>query len=224
MALFGRESLPRAMVELIDECYWLAGINATFDADTILAMEQLVGTMNLMDADTLELMNVTGPSWTPNLMRVEGAQILLWQISTGISRANAQAHGVICGTVEGLFASGWIPGDISKLSMLLRILSACNPLARQLNDGSIDLIDEIIGIFCDCFTNDRLPGNASAGNKQEICKLLEGAATECGEWTDSTKACFWAQSKARNYGRSLIVTDTGLIGKIEAGREETRVV
>lgn len=40
LALFERVSLPYDVVGLVNECYWLADIKITFDADTILAIEQ----------------------------------------------------------------------------------------------------------------------------------------------------------------------------------------
>lgn len=187
--------------------------------------------MDLTDIFTAELMKHTVPSWTPNLVRVEGARSWLWQISTGISRANArcldadvlEVHEMICGSVESVFASDWILEDTSQLPVVLHKLSACNAVAKGLNDVSIDLIDEIVSIICDCFTNDRLPNDASAWDKHEIRKLLQAATTEDGEWNASIKDGFWTQCKAKNHGRSVIISDTGLKGKVEAKRKEARV-
>lgn len=145
--------------------------------------------MDLTDIVAPELMKHTVPSRTPDLARVERARTWLWQISTGISLANArcldadvlEVHGMICGIVESVFASDWIPEDTSQLPVVLQKLSACNAVAKRMNDGRIDLIDEIVSIIYDCFTNEWLPNDASAWDKHEIRKLLQAATTEDGE-------------------------------------------
>ncbi|KFY58772.1 hypothetical protein V496_05975 [Pseudogymnoascus sp. VKM F-4515 (FW-2607)] len=68
-----------------------------------------------------------------------------------------------------------------------------------------------------------LPNDASAWDKHEIRKLLQAATTEDGEWNASIRDGFWKQCKAKNHSRSLIISDTGLIGKVEAGRKEAIV-
>ena len=216
-ALYGRESLPRTVVGLIYECYWLADIKAAFGVDAILGIEQ-----------STEPMKNTSPSWTPDLKKVEDASTLLWQVSTGVSRSEAryltgrvlEVHGVVCGTVEGVFTPDWTP-DSSRLPALLQMLNGYNSVAKRLQDCDIELIDELVRIVCDCFTKDRLPVKASVWDQQEVRKLFD-AALGHGVSNSPIDINLWARLKARNQGRSLIVSDNGLIGKVGADREMAR--
>jgi hypothetical protein len=216
-ALYGRESLPRTVVGLIDECYWLADIKAAFGVDAILGIEQ-----------STEPMKNTSPSWTPDLKKVEDASTLLWQVNTGVSRSEAryltgrvlEVHGVVCGTVESVFTPDWTL-DSSRLPALLQMLNGYNSVAKRLQDCDIELIDELVRIVCDCFTKDRLPVKASVWDQQEVRKLFD-AALGHGVSNSPIDINLWARLKARNQGRSLIVSDNGLIGKVGADREMAR--
>jgi hypothetical protein len=197
--------------------------------DLVLAVAQSTGTVNLIGVGSLDLTQDIASSWIPNLAKLEEVWTGRWQVSTGVSRAWArclhgdvlEVHGIVCGTVESVFASDWIPEDITGLPAVLRMLSACKPVAKRLEDGSIDLLDELVRIVCDCFTKDRLPDEASVWDQQEVRNLLE-AATGDGDSNDPVDVDLWTRLKARNQGRSLILSDTGLIGKIGAGREKVR--
>ncbi|OBT80261.1 hypothetical protein VF21_00609 [Pseudogymnoascus sp. 05NY08] len=211
MALYGRESLPRTVTGLINECYWLADIRATFGVDTILAIEQSTGTMNPIRTLAPEPMNNTGPSCTPNLKKVRDGRKWLWQVSTGVSRAEArcldgdvlEVHGMVCGTVESVFMPDWVPEHISRLPALLQMLrDSCSHCVGLLHQGSA-------------------PGRGERVDQQEVRKLLDAALGD-GYSNGPIDINLWSRLKASNQGHSLIVSDNGLIGKVGAVREMAR--
>lgn len=128
-----------------------------------------------------------------------------------------EVHGVVCGTVESVFTPDWTP-DSLRLPTVLQMLSGCNSVAKRLQDCDIDLIDELVRIVCDCFTKDRLPNKASVWDQHEVRKLLD-ATSGHGDSNNPIDINLWTRLKARNQGRSLIVSDNGLIGKVGADRE-----
>ncbi|OBT83001.1 hypothetical protein VE02_08256 [Pseudogymnoascus sp. 03VT05] len=194
-----------------------------------LETAEATGTMNPIRTLAPEPMNNTGPSWTPNPKKVEDARTWLWQVSTGVSRAEArcldgdvlEVHGMVCGTVESVFTPDWVPEHISRLPALLQMLRDCKPVAKRLQDCNIDLVDELVRIVCNCFTKDRLPDEASAWNQQEVRKLLDATLGD-GYLNGPIDINLWSRLKASNQGCSLIVSDNGLIGKVGAVREMAR--
>ncbi|KFY34128.1 hypothetical protein V494_07032 [Pseudogymnoascus sp. VKM F-4513 (FW-928)] len=219
--------LGPAVKELITPDYSAQVANAY--KDLVLAVEQTTGTLNLIGVGSPDLTQHTGPSWTPNLAKLEQVWTGRWQVSTGVSNAEAryldgdvlQVHGIACGTVESVFASDWISEDIAGLAVVVQMLSGCKPVAKRLRDCNIDLIDEMVRIVCDCFTKDRLPEEASVWDQQQVRGLFD-AALGGGESNGLADIDLWTRLKARNEGHSLIISDNGLIGKVGAGREMVR--
>ena len=84
--------------------------------------------MNLIGVGSIDLRQDIASSWIPNLAKLEEVWTGRWQVSTGVFRAGVrcllgnvlEVHGVVCGTVESLFASDWISEDITGLLAVCR--------------------------------------------------------------------------------------------------------
>lgn len=120
-------------------------------------------------------------------------------------------HGVACGTIEGVFVD-WIPENITDPQALFQTLSGCDPVAKRLSDGTIDMFEEIVRIVCDCFTRDRLPNDESAWDQEGVRNFLKAAWEMESQMPISTLTCGHGL-RQKSMAAALLLATMGLLGR-----------